>query len=218
MEIFSLQVDYTARGSNPWDTVHARCDLECLFPLGRNRPLAAEWQPLPVQLRSARQRADAMLFGPGYWAIRLAASRALSPILGPAVEFLPLLCESGEELVALHPLQLAEIGPGTEGSRNAVTGCLTWVRRYDFEPAALDGMVCFQARESEAVIRAVADRLRRAGMVCTQDREPGSAGDSVYSGLGDVLVPEAVRERLERLGLSGWRFEQVFPVDKRRIR
>jgi hypothetical protein len=78
-------------------------------------------------------------------------------------------------------------------------------------------MVCFQARESEAVLRAVADRLRRAGMV-VHAREPGSAGEGVYSGLGDLLVPEAVRERIEGLGLVGWRFEQVFPADKRRVR
>jgi hypothetical protein len=194
VEIFSLQVDYTPRGSNPWDTVHAACDLVRLFPLHRNRPLAAEWQPLPVRLNTAKRRADAMRLGASHWAVRLAASRALAPILGPAAEFLPLACESGEELVALHALQMAELGPGAEGSRNPVTGRLDWVRRYDFEPAALAAMVCFRARE------------------------PVPIGDGVFLGIGAVLVPDPVRERIEGLGVAGWRFEQVFPMDKRRLR
>jgi hypothetical protein len=33
-----------------------------------------------------------------------------------------------------------------------------------------------------------------------------------------VLVPDQVRQQIEGLGLAGWRFEQVFPVDRRRIR
>jgi hypothetical protein len=135
-----------------------------------------------------------MLFGPGYWAVRVAASRALEPILGQAAEFLPLVCESGEDLVALHPVQLAELGPDTEGARNPVTGRFTWIRRYSFEPAALAGMVYFKGHE------------------------PIPFPDGSYSGVGDVLVPCSVRDRIEELGLAGCRLEPVFPVDKRRIR
>lgn len=194
MDIFALQVDYDARGNSPWGTLHDEADLDDTRPLWRNRPLAPTWRPMPARLYGARAVSDFVSFTAGGWAVRAEARRALEPLLGDNAEFLPLDCDPDEGFHALHPLQLADLGPEAVVRRNEVSGNITVIDRYSFEPSTLVGMVCFRARHP-----------------------PGSAAGP-HSGTSDVLVSQPVRECIEQHGFRGVRCVQVAPVDTRPYR
>lgn len=191
MNVFKLQVDYDALGDSPWGELFDQVELEETWPLYRSHPLAATWRPMPVTLHEAEQHAEFVYFTAGGWAVRPEARRALIPILGGAVEFLPLACDTGEEFHALHPLQLADLGPEAVARRNEVSGNITDIRRYSFDPAALVGKVCFRVRH------------------------PVGSAAGPESGGSDVLVSSVVRDCIERHGFLGVRCVPVFPVDER---
>jgi hypothetical protein len=72
-----------------------------------------------------------------------------------------------------------------------VSGNITVIHRYSFDPAAVGGLVCFRVRHPVG---------SAAG--------PGSGGS-------DVLVSPVVRECIERHGFRGVRCASVFPIDER---
>jgi hypothetical protein len=194
MEVFVLKVNYNADGNSPWGMLRDEVDLEETWPLYDARPLTPTWLPMPVTLHDADEYAEFVYLTAGGWAVRPDARRELEPLLGGAAEFLPLACDTGDDFFALHPLQLTDLGPDADARRNEVSGNITQIRRYSFEPAALAGMVCF--RVSHPV---------------------GSAAGPDAGG-SDVLVSPAVRECIERCGFRGVRCVPAFPVDERRSR
>jgi hypothetical protein len=195
MEVSALSVDYDADGNSPWGMLVEEVELEATWPLCDGRPLAPSWRPMPVSLHEADEYAEFVWFSSCGWAVRPEARRALEPVLGGAAEFLPLACDTGDEFFALHPLQLIDLGPDADARRNEVSGNITVIRRYSFEPADLAGMVCFRVRHPV-----------------------GSAARPDAGVSGDVLVSPEVRECIERCGFRGVRCVSAFPVDERRSR
>lgn len=191
MEVFALQVDYDAGGNSPWGMLRDEVEIEETRPLYGRRPLAPTWKPMPVTLHDAERLAEFVYLTAGGWAVRPAARRVLEPLMGGAAEFLPLACDTGDEFYALHPLQLADLGPDAVARRNEVSGNIVVIRSYSFEPAALVGMSCFRVRHP-----------------------PGSAAGP-ESGAGDVLVSRVVRECMEQHGFKGVRFMRAYPVGER---
>ncbi len=191
MEVFALKVDYDASGDAPWGMLRDEVELEETWPLYDGRPLAPVWRPMPVTLHEVQQHAEFVYFTAGGWAVRPVARRVLEPVLCGAAEFLPLACDTGDEFYALHPLQLADLGPDADARQNEVSGNITDVRRYSFEPAAIAGLVCFRVRH------------------------PIGSAAGPESGGSDVLVSLAVRECIERHGFRGVLCVPVFPIDER---
>jgi len=191
MEVFVLRVDFDADGNRPWGMLRDEVELEETWPLYDGRPLAPTWQPMTVTLHEADQHAEFVYFTAGGWAVRPAVRAALESVLGGAAEFLPLACDTGDEFFALHPLQLVELGPDADARRNEVSGNITDIRRYSFEPAALTGMLCFRVRH------------------------PVGSAAGPEAGGSEVLVSQAVRVCVERHGFRGVRCVPAFPVDER---
>jgi hypothetical protein len=190
MKVFELEVDYDVDSNSPWGELFDDVELEEARPLYEARPLASTWRPMPATLHGAEQHAEFVYFTAGGWAVRPAARRVLKPVLGGAAEFLPLACETGDEFYALHPLQLADLGLNAVARRNEVSGNITDIRRYSFDPSALVGKVCFRVRH------------------------PVGSAAGPESGGSDVLVSPAVRDCIERHGFRGVRCVPVFPVDR----
>jgi len=191
MEVFALKVNYDAAGNSPWGMLRDEVDFEETWPLYDGRPLAPTWRPMPVTLHDADEYAEFVYLTAGGWAVRPDARRKLEPLLSGVAEFLPLACDTGDEFFALHPLQLADLSPDADARRNEVSGNITVIRRYSFEPAALLGMVCFRVRH------------------------PVGSAAGPDAGGSDVLVSEAIRECIERCGFRGVRCVPAFPVDER---
>jgi hypothetical protein len=191
MEVFALKVDYDADSNSPWGMVRDEVEPEESWPLYDARPLAPTWQPMPVTLHQVEQYAEFVYFTAGGWAVRPAARRVLEPVLGATAEFLPLACDTGDEFFALHPLQLADLGPDADARRNEVSGNITYIRQYSFEPDAIAGLVCFRVRH------------------------PVGSAAGPESGGSDVLVSPVVREYIERHGFRGVQCTSVFPVAER---
>jgi hypothetical protein len=191
MEVYRLEVDYDASGDSPWGEVRSLGEHQELWPLSRIHPLASDWQPMEVTLAEAEERADFVRFSGGGWAVRPEALRVLEPLLTGAAEFLPLMCDTGDEFFALHPLELVDLGPDAEASRNRVSGNITWVHRFSFDPKNLVGKKCFRIRHPK-----------------------GSAAGPT-SGGSDVLVSDAIYKHILGFGFRGIRFVQAFPLDER---
>lgn len=185
MEVFKVEVDYPARGDDPWGPLGHRGPLDELTPLRRLRPLAASWQSLTVERWPASREADVVDFL-GHFAARAEVVGELRRVLGDDAEFLPLAGVAGEPFAVWHPLRGVDPGPGTVFRRNEVSRNITWVERHSFDPAAVAGLRCFTIRQ------------------------PADSAAGPEACLFDVLVPGETRRELERLGLRGIRFRRVF--------
>lgn len=191
MKVFCLKVDYDADGNCPWGMLRADGALEDSWPLYDSRPLARAWKPMFVTLHDVEEYAEFVYFTAGGWAVRPEARRLLEPVVGEAAEFLPLECDKGDEFFALHPLQLAELGPDADAHQNRISKNITTVRRYSFDAASIAGMACFRARQ------------------------PVGSAAGPNSGCSDVLVSDTVQEHIAQSGFRGICCVPAFPIDER---
>ena len=156
----------------------------------RTKPLANRWKPPRVKLRQRKWRCDLISLYP-FWAINEKARAALMPLLGDAIELLPVRCADLPDIWAMHALRYVDLA--TKAVQNGEPGRnMTAIDRYAFDVQDLKGMHFFGLRQS-----------------------PGSPSRKAGRCFGGTYVSEEFKRTVEKHGLEGVVFEKVFSYHPR---
>lgn len=180
MQVFKLNIAYDEEGNSPWDALWYDGDEEDIEVLDCQMRLGAVWKSPQIRFEKRDQTPDVYGFQT-YFAVSERIRDRLLPIVEEAVEFLPLSVDAVTPLFALHPLFRADLDERAIVSKNSVSGNISVIRSYSFNPEELqDAIPIFQVRQPNG------SKARNAGYPCS-----------------GVLVSQDVVEVFEQSGVLG---------------
>jgi len=187
--VYEMDTGYDERGrSYPRDSLQFAGDDDDLDPLSAAVPLADTWKPLQMTFRRNKWRSDLLAVYCTATAVNERAKESLAPLLGSAVEWLPIESNASEPLFLLHPLVHLRLAP--DAVHNGGNGRnITVIQRHSFRPEDLQGVHLFQ-------------------VVGPPDSPAGAAGH----GMTTIYVSDDFVRRVEQYSLRGMLFRKVFPL------
>ena len=127
------------------------------------RPLSAEWAPVRVEHYPVGERGDFPHLASHVPVLSERAWPALEPLIGSAVEALPLLAEDDERYLALNVLSVLDCLDEERAVVEHPAGDeQMWISHYAFRPGAVGGHPIFKVRHAELKHVLASDAMRAA--------------------------------------------------------
>jgi hypothetical protein len=185
--VYLMDPGHDAKGrSYPRDSLHFEGPDEDLDALDKRTPLARNWRPLSVTFRRGLWTSDILQVYCFATAVNERAVKALAPLVGKSVEWLPIKTNADEPLFLIHPLVHLHLDANAE--HNGGNGRnITVIRRYSFRPADLKNVHMFQ-------------------IVGPPDSPAGAAAHAMHH----ICVSDDFVQMVEQHGLRGMVFKKIF--------
>jgi hypothetical protein len=124
--------------------------------------LAASWKPVEVEVLRGKKRGDHPYLSPGVPVVNERAWKVLKPIVGGAVEALPLRAGDVRYLALNVTVVLDALDLTASEVARFPSGGIMSVRKFVLRPEVVKGHDIFKVREAELKYVLVSDRFKAA--------------------------------------------------------
>jgi hypothetical protein len=188
MQVFQLKADFNFQSFFPYDPSDPRGEeiVKADILQGRNVSKLATWVPPPIFVyKPELERGNFVhLWGFGGFAVDGRAHEVLKEILNETSELLPFLPHEGEQFHRLNVLNIVDCLDLEKSKwREKPNGSKsTQIEEYQFDPARIGGPTLFKLPKQAALLTVI----------------------------GKHSVPQEFKTLVEREGLTGLKFEEIW--------